>query len=84
MVASIISNLISSPSASVLAVGEVGVVGGFSDAQLACKLLSMGVLPGSRIQLIRKAPFGGAVYVAVDDHCLALRETEFGAIAIRK
>lgn len=84
MVASIISNLITSPSASVLAVGESGIVGGFSDEKLACKLLSMGVLPGCRIQLVRKAPFGGAVYVAVDDHCLALRKAEFGAIAIRQ
>ena len=84
MVASVISNLISSPSANLLGIGEVGIVGGFSDAELACKLLAMGVLPGSRIQLIRRAPFGGAVYVAIDDQCMALRDTEFGAIAIRQ
>ncbi|MEL7220000.1 MAG: FeoA family protein [Bacteroidota bacterium] len=84
MVANVISNLVSSPSASTLALGEEGIIGGFTDAQLASKLLSMGVLPGSQIKLIRRAPFGGAVYVSVDEHCLALREVEFAAIAIRQ
>lgn len=84
MLSCVISKLISSPSASTLSIGEVGIVGGFTDTQMACKLLSMGVLPGSRIQVVRKAPFGGAVYVSIDDQYLALREVELEAIAIRQ
>lgn len=71
-------------SAVDLQIGQVGTIKGFSRRSIASKLLAMGVLPGSRIELVRKAPFGGTYYVAVNDHFLALRYRELQSIHISK
>lgn len=60
--------------------GTAPVITSFSDAQLGGKLMTMGVLPGSRIQVIRKAPLGGGWYVRVDRQILALRREELACI----
>lgn len=54
----------------------------FSNSELACKLTSMGVLPGARVEMVRKAPFGNAYYVKVDGIRLALREEEAASILL--
>ncbi len=54
----------------------------FSDPALAGKLTAMGVLPGTRIEMVRKAPFGQAYYVKVDGVRLALREEEAASIML--
>lgn len=69
-------------SALDLQIGQVGTVKGFNRENLASKLLAMGVLPGSRIELIRKGPFGGTYYIAINDHFLALRHRELQSIHI--
>ncbi len=71
-------------SALDLQIGQIGTVKGFNRESIASKLLAMGVLPGSRIELVRKGPFGGTYYIAVDDHFLALRHRELQSIHIRK
>ncbi len=48
----------------------------FSDPAMAGKLTAMGVLPGTRIEMVRRAPFGNAYYVKADGIRLALREEE--------
>jgi len=48
----------------------------FSDPAMAGKLTAMGVLPGTRIEMVRRAPFGSAYYVKADGIRLALREEE--------
>lgn len=80
----VISNQEDMDTALDLAVGQVATVKGFSLRALASKLLAMGVLPGSRIELIRKAPFGKTYYIAIDDHYIALRQRELQAIHIQK
>ncbi len=72
------------PQTTPLGVGESGIIAGFTQADLATSLLAMGVLPGSKIRVIRKAPFGRTVYVAVDQQNLALRQQELEAIVIHK
>lgn len=64
--------------------GEKAKIIGFCSQDIAASLMAMGVLPGSEIRYIRRAPFGGAFYLAIDHHYLALRKTEFEAIVIRK
>ena len=54
----------------------------FVDPSLACKLTAMGVLPGTRIEMIRSAPFGDAYYVKVDGVRLALRKAEADSILL--
>ena len=39
--------------------GEHGIIHQFTDDKMASKLLSMGVLPGKSLRLIRRVPFGG-------------------------
>lgn len=46
--------------------------------------MSMGVLPGSRIDLIRKAPLGGGWYVKIDRQFIALRKEELDCIVTRE
>jgi len=72
------------PQSAPLLVGESGLIAGFSKVDLASSLMAMGVLPGSEIRVVRKAPFGGTVYVAVGKQLLALRQHELEAIVIRK
>ncbi len=54
----------------------------FSNPALACRLTSMGILPGASVQLIRSAPFGQAFYIKVDGVRLALRQDEAASILI--
>ena len=60
------------------------VISHFTNDQVAGKLMSMGVLPGSRIELIRKAPLGGGWYVRVDRQMIALRKEELDCIVTQK
>lgn len=54
----------------------------FENPVLACKLTSMGVLPGARIEMVRQSPFGNAYYVKVDGVRMALRWEEAASILI--
>ena len=54
----------------------------FSNPELACKLTSMGLLPGTRIEMVRHAPFGSAYYIKVDGIRMALREEEAQSILL--
>lgn len=59
-----------------LHIGEDAIIGEFSNGYVACKLMAMGLLPGSTVSLMRKAPFGGAYYVKAKNHYVALRKNE--------
>lgn len=59
-----------------LQIGEDAIIAEFSNGYVACKLMAMGLLPGSAILLMRKAPFGGAYYIKVKNHYVALRSNE--------
>lgn len=54
----------------------------FTNPALACKLTSMGVLPGVVIEMVRKAPFGDAYYIKADGVRLALRKEEAASILL--
>ena len=47
---------------------------GITDDDFAQKLTTMGLLPGSVIEMVRRAPFGGAVFIKVDGKNFALRK----------
>lgn len=67
---------------STLAPGKSGIIHSFSDEATACKMMSMGILPGSSVKLIRKAPFGGAIYIKADHQQFAIRNTEAECIVL--
>ena len=54
----------------------------FSDAVIANRLMSMGVLLGSKIKVIRKAPFKGGIYIRVDGQNMIMREKEAQTIIL--
>jgi len=62
--------------------GEKGIIKAFSDDSSGSKLVSVGILPGSFVELVRKAPLGGAWYVIVDGQTFALRQEEATSIVI--
>ncbi len=53
------------------------VIKRFSNKVVARKLLSMGILPGMKISIVRRAPFGGSLYIMAGSQYIALRKEEF-------
>ncbi|MEM7103635.1 MAG: FeoA family protein [Bacteroidota bacterium] len=70
-------------SAIDLAINEIAQIASFSNEQLAGKFMAMGVLPGSKVCMVRKAPFGGAYYLKVDRHSIAVRKEEAECIILK-
>jgi Fe2+ transport system protein FeoA len=54
----------------------------FVDSDIECKLTAMGIRPGTRIEMVRSAPFGDAYYVKADGVRLALRTEEAACILL--
>lgn len=65
-----------------LKVGQVAKVKKFHDLEATCKLISLGLVPNVRVEVIRKAPFGGALFVKIDHQYLAMRESEAASVEI--
>lgn len=62
--------------------GEKGTIRHFTNDHIAGKLLSMGVLPGKSIRLVRRLPFGGGIYIKIENQSIALREDEAKSIVL--
>ncbi len=63
-------------------VGSIGKIAHFKDDLIAGKLMTMGILPGSMVKVIRKAPFKGGLYLKIDGYNIALREQEAANIVL--
>lgn len=60
-----------------LSIGERAILKRFKDSVLEMRLLELGCLPGTVIQLDRKTPWGGPLILTVNnDYQLALRTYE--------
>lgn len=70
-------------TAILLEPGRTGTIERFSNEELGCKLLDIGIKPGAHLQLVRKSPFGGSWYVKVDRQCIALRKQELACIILK-
>lgn len=63
--------------------GQMAVVRNLKeDGSDSLRLLEMGLLPGTEIRFIRKAPFGGPLEVEIRGFRLSLRRREASAIAV--
>lgn len=62
--------------------GMVATIQSFLDEETACKMMSMGILPGSTVKLVRKAPFGGAIYIKADNQQFAIRNKEAECVVL--
>ena len=63
--------------------GETGTIADFTNPQLAGKLLSMGIRPGSEVKLVRKGSLGRCCYIKVQRYQFALRTCEADCICLR-
>lgn len=71
-----------STSVSQLKEGNFGKITQFTNDLIASKLISMGVLPGSLIEVVKIAPFNGGYYLKVDGNNLAVRPNEAANIVV--
>ena len=55
---------------------------GFTNDRIASKLMSMGVLPGATIQIVRIAPLSGGYYLRINGQNIALRPEEAESIIV--
>ncbi|MCO6475051.1 MAG: ferrous iron transport protein A [Phaeodactylibacter sp.] len=62
-------------------VGEV--VSHYTNDSIGGKLMAMGILPGSQVELVRRAPFGGGWYIKVDNLYIALRMEEASSVVLK-
>lgn len=62
--------------------GRTGRIAHFTDEVIAGKLMSMGVLPGSKVRVVRIAPFNGGYYLQVDGSNMVLRVREADSIVL--
>ena len=58
------------------------VVKGFSNNIMAGKLMSMGILPDSELEVVRILPIVGNYYIIVDGQRYGLRKKEMEAIEV--
>ncbi len=67
-----------------LAIGDRAVVHRVDCApRVGCRLMEMGLLPGTRIELVRRAPFGDPLEIRLRGYLLSLRRTEAAGVALR-
>lgn len=65
-----------------LKIGEKAIILGFVESELTVKLLEMGCLPGTEIELKGIAPLGDPISISVLGYQLALRLDEAKCILI--
>lgn len=61
---------------------EIRFIRAFTNDRIASKLMAMGVLPGSSIQIIRIAPLSGGYYLRINGQNIALRPEEAESIVV--
>jgi ferrous iron transport protein A len=71
---------------SEIAVGQAGTVVGFvkGNNTYRQKLLAMGLLKGTPFKVVRVAPMGDPVEIAVRDFSLSLRRDEAKSLLVRE
>jgi ferrous iron transport protein A len=65
-----------------LTVGQRAIIEGFENEELSLKLLEMGCLPKSVIELTQKAPLGCPICIQLNGYQLALRKKEAATIKV--
>ncbi len=61
---------------------EKGKILRFTDQVLASRLVAMGILPGSLVEVLGKAPLRGGLYLRFDNQRVALRIEEAQSIVV--
>ncbi len=64
--------------------GESGLVTRIIEGSFTCKLLSLGIIPKAKVSMVRKSPLGDAYYIKLENHQMAMRQSEADTIFIEK
>ncbi|MFK7775189.1 MAG: ferrous iron transport protein A [Saprospiraceae bacterium] len=67
-----------------LKIGQKSIVQNFTDSQMGGKLMTMGMLPGSLVQLVRKASAGKTFFIKVNGFGMAVRKNEAANILLEE
>ena len=68
---------------SALRVGERGIVSGLDhDRAVACRLMEMGLLPGTPVEVVRVAPLGDPVEIRLRGYSLSLRRADTARVRL--
>ncbi len=62
--------------------GQKGVITGLKPDELTLKLMEMGCLPGTEVEVRHVAPFGDPLCVRVAGYLLSLRKAEAATLLI--
>jgi ferrous iron transport protein A len=62
--------------------GDSAYIAEVNENNFTCKLLNLGLLPRTKVTMVRKAPFGGAYYIKLGSHQLAVRIEEAASITV--
>lgn len=68
---------------SALELGTRRVIAEYTDPFIAGKLISMGILPGSEVEIVRRSLFGNSIYAKIELSLVALRKEEAACIVLR-
>lgn len=79
-------NLTEEYSLKDLKIGELAEVTGYKTEDIPAKFYEMGFIPGTKLQVKNKAPFGGPICINIisNKSVLALRRSEADKILINK
>ena len=64
--------------------GESGTILGFEPSAIMDRLMEMGMLPGSEVQVVRLAPLGDPMDLKVRGYHLSIRKAEAAQIRVSK
>ena len=62
--------------------GEQGTISGFTTDDPPGRLLEMGLLPGTKVEIVRLAPFGDPIDLKVRGYHLSIRRHEADLIQV--
>lgn len=66
-----------------VSIGEKAKILEFKQRSISLKLLEMGLLPNTTIEVVGKAPLGDPIYIAVQETFIALRKSEAQNIVVQ-
>ncbi len=56
--------------------GEEAVISGFTDELKYLQLMEMGCIPGEKVRLLSRAPFGDPISIQIGTYKLSIRKSE--------
>lgn len=64
--------------------GDAFTIQSIGDSGLKQRLMTMGLIPGTRIEVLRSAPFGDPMAIRIRSYNLALRREDAAKISVQK